>query len=97
MLHEFLSQNREGLIERCRGKVAQRSSPKATPDELDHGVPFFLDHLIKTLQLEQTAEPLAGLKVSGPPGGGKPSLSELGRRLRNMAVNSCAADSRSSR
>jgi signal transduction histidine kinase len=78
MLHEFLSQNRGGLIARCREKVAQRSSPKATPDELDHGVPFFLDQLIKTLQLEQTSQPSAGLKVSGPSGGGKPALSELG-------------------
>ena len=78
MLHEFLNQNREELITRCREKVAQRESPKSTPDELDHGVPFFLDQLIRTLQLEQTSHPLTGRKVSGPPGGGKGSPSELG-------------------
>jgi hypothetical protein len=63
MLHEFLTQNREELIERCREKVAQRASPKATSDELDHGVPFFLDQLIKTLQLEQTAHPMDSRRV----------------------------------
>jgi signal transduction histidine kinase len=78
MLHEFLSQNRGELIQRCREKVAVRASPGATEDELEHGVPFFLDQLIKTLRLEQTANPMDSRKVSGPSGGGRPALSELG-------------------
>jgi hypothetical protein len=57
MLHEFLSQNREDLIKRCREKVARRTSPESNSDEPGHGVPLFLDHLIKTLKLEQTANP----------------------------------------
>lgn len=77
MLHEFLTAHRSELIDRCREKVSKRTSPEATADELDHGVPFFLDQLIKTLQVEQTADPMQSRKVSGASGGGKPALSEL--------------------
>ncbi len=45
MLREFLSHNRDELIERCRFKVAMRRAPRATPRELSHGVPLFLDQL----------------------------------------------------
>ncbi len=63
MLHEFLSNNRIELIDRCRLKVAQRPAPKATDAELEHGIPLFLDQLIKTLQLEQTPAPKQSRKV----------------------------------
>ena len=49
MLHEFLSANRAELIRRCRGKVAARRAPQATPSELEHGVPVFLDQLTDML------------------------------------------------
>jgi hypothetical protein len=78
MLHEFLAERREELIERCRIKVSQRSAPKVTKMELEHGIPMFLDQLTKTLRMEQTAEPLSSRKVSGPAGGGIPVLSEIG-------------------
>src|SRR5688572_17690337 len=78
MLHEFLTANRTALIDRCRSKVALRSAPKATDVELEHGIPRFLDQLIKTLQVEQTSEPMRSRKVSGPAGGGQPVLSEIG-------------------
>ena len=70
MLHEFLSTHRLDLIERCKSKVAQRHTPRATDKKLEYGIPFFLDQLIKTLQVEQTAEPMLSRKVSGPSGGG---------------------------
>lgn len=79
MLHEFLSENRLDLIARCRAKVAQRPSSDANSVELEHGVTPFLDQLIKTLQVEQTAEPLCSREVSGPPGGENPVLSEIGQ------------------
>jgi len=44
--------------------------------DLDHGVPRFLDQLINTLQVEQTAEPMLSRKISGPSGGG-PAASEI--------------------
>jgi signal transduction histidine kinase len=49
----------------------------ATDAELTHGIPAFLDQLIKTLQVEQTSEPMLSRKVSGPSGGG-PAVSEIG-------------------
>jgi signal transduction histidine kinase len=78
MLHEFLTSNRADLIERCRIKVARRSAPRVTPAELTHGIPLFLDQLIKTLEVEQTSEPMKSLRVSGPAGGGARVASEMG-------------------
>ena len=78
MLHQFLTTNRDVLVERCRLKVAKRLAPRVTEGELTHGIPAFLDQLIKTLMVEQTSEPLRSRKVSGPAGGGGPWKSELG-------------------
>jgi len=58
MLHDFLRTNRTLLIDRCRAMVAGRSDPKATEEELIHGIPIFLDQLIGTLTFEQTSEVL---------------------------------------
>src|SRR5579863_2481671 len=77
MLHEFLTTNRDALVDLCRLKVARRLAPKVTEAELMHGIPAFLDQLIKTLLVEQTSEPLRSRKVSGPAGGG-PARSEIG-------------------
>src|ERR1700730_13160632 len=77
MMHEFLSNNRDDLIERCRIKVAHRPARGATAQQLQNGVPLFLDQLIRTLRIEQTSEPLDSRKISGPSGGGA-SLSEIG-------------------
>ena len=78
MLYQFLSAHRAELIERCRVKVAHRPAPQATQAELQDGVPRFLDQLIKTLQVEQTSEPMQSRKISGPSGGGAPTSSEIG-------------------
>ena len=77
MLHDFLTAQRAELIERCRLKVAQRRAPQATDAELEHGIPLFIDQLIKTLRVEQTSEPMRSRKVSGP-ASGQPALSEIG-------------------
>jgi hypothetical protein len=52
MLHEFLSANRDELVARCRVKVAKRSAPRPTEAELKHGIPQFLDQLIRTFRIE---------------------------------------------
>jgi signal transduction histidine kinase len=78
MLHQFLTANRNDLIDRCRLKVVQRRAPKATDAELEHGVPLFLDQLIKTLQVETTTERARSREVSGPAGGEGSALSEIG-------------------
>ena len=51
MLHDFVSSNRADLINRCRQKVAKRSSHVPVAD--GHGVPLFLLQLIYTLHHEQ--------------------------------------------
>jgi signal transduction histidine kinase len=76
VLHEFLMANRADLIDRCCRKVAKRATPGRGTAELDHGIPRFLDQLIKTLQVEQTAERGRSLRISGPSGGG-PVSSEI--------------------
>ena len=53
MLTELLRANRENLIDRCRLKVAQRSSPPATATELQYGVPLMLDQLLDALAVEE--------------------------------------------
>jgi signal transduction histidine kinase len=78
MLHEFLTRNRVDLIDRCRFKVSQRSAPRVTSAELTRGIPLFLDQLIKTLEVEQTSDPMLSRKVSGPAGGGNKVPSEMG-------------------
>jgi hypothetical protein len=54
MLREFVITNRQQIIERCQAKVASRSAPLPGRDELDHGVPMFLDQLIVELQPESS-------------------------------------------
>lgn len=79
MLHEFLTENYQTLVGRCRAKVAKRTIPWASNAELLHGIPLFLDQLIRTLEIEQTATPLDSRKVSGPSEPGKtPVHSEIG-------------------
>lgn len=77
-MHKFLSANREELIARCEGKSAERSKTEASGVRSKHGIPLFLNQLIKTLCVEQTSEPQLSRRVSGPAGGGAPFMSELG-------------------
>ena len=46
-----------------------RPGRAATAGQLKNGIPIFLSQLIRTLELEQTDEPAAGEKISGPAGG----------------------------
>lgn len=77
-MHEFLSENRGELIERCRRKVARRPAPRATEAELEHGITLFLDQIIKTLKAEEDAQPLESYRMSGPSGGVDAIFSEMG-------------------
>jgi signal transduction histidine kinase len=74
MLHEFLRTNRSELIERCRGKASARRAPQATPAELEHGVPLFLDQLTEMLA-EANREPIQPAPAPGGPA--TPSESRL--------------------
>jgi signal transduction histidine kinase len=77
VLHHFLSNNRSDLIARCRAKVASRPTRGASEQQLENGVPLFLDQLITTLKIEQTNRPLDSRAVSGP-ADGNPALSAIG-------------------
>jgi len=56
--------------------VIGRSEAKATEHELAHGIPIFLDQLIKTLSIEQSARPEESRSSSGASAGG--TVSEIG-------------------
>jgi hypothetical protein len=58
MLHDFLDTHRAELIARCRAKVARRPTPPAVPREAEHGIPRFLEQLIRALRQEQVAATL---------------------------------------
>jgi signal transduction histidine kinase len=75
MLHEFLKTNRAVLIDQCRAMAASRSEPKAAGNELDHGVPIFLEQLIETLTVEQASEPPRNRMAAEVP---RASVSEIG-------------------
>lgn len=69
MLHDFLSNNVDELVERCVDKVAKRPYRQATPAQLHNGIPRFLSQLIKTLKAEQENGAQAGANISGASGG----------------------------
>jgi hypothetical protein len=54
MLSEFLATHHEALIANSRAKVASRAAPRATPIELQTGVPLFLDQLVATLRIQES-------------------------------------------
>ena len=56
MLNEFVRENREEIIARCRARVAQRMAPRPTQLELEHGIPMFLRELEQTLGSELNHE-----------------------------------------
>ena len=49
MLLEFIRTNRGELIRRAREKVRTRSAPRPTPDEIESGVPLFLNEFTELL------------------------------------------------
>ena len=57
MLHDFITSNRDEIISRCRAKVAKRGIPPPTEAEIEHGVPVFLDQVVKALRPGFIANP----------------------------------------
>lgn len=57
MLHEFVTENRDELIRRCRQKVALRLVPPPTEEEIDYGIPLFLEQLVDALRLGEVSTP----------------------------------------
>src|SRR5690349_5165404 len=59
MLFEFISLNRDNIVQRARDRVRSRPWPAVSGRELEHGVPLFLTQLAETLRLEGTSSPFA--------------------------------------
>jgi signal transduction histidine kinase len=49
MLHAFIRSQRAAILDRTRAKVAARTAPRPTEEELKDGVPLFLDQLVAAL------------------------------------------------
>ena len=77
MMHLFLAENRAELERRCREKVAKRPLRLPTERQLQHGVPIFLDQLIRTLRAEEAGKMAQSLAISGPADGSARGTSEL--------------------
>ena len=77
-MHEFLRNNRDELIARCKYKVSKRPQRAATEQQLANGVPLFLDQLTRTLKAEEANEGGESMRISGPSGGDSHALSEMG-------------------
>jgi len=82
MMHDFLTNNSDDLIARCRAKVAQRPTRGATATQLANGVPIFLDQLIRTLRAEQIDQPDKSVAISGT-SAGTAGHSEMGASAAN--------------
>lgn len=54
MLCLFLANNRAILIARCIEKVAQGLKRAANAEQLENGIPMFIDQLTRTLKAEQS-------------------------------------------
>jgi hypothetical protein len=78
MLHEFLTQNRRELINRCIAKTSRRDGTRVVSlsTEPGHGVPLFLDQLVDALRTEE-ANPAS--RGSGTSGSSPDSLKESTR------------------
>jgi len=66
------------LIARCKRKVEQRPKRAATTQQLTKGIPLFLEQLTRTLRAEEANEDAESLRISGPSGGDRLALSEMG-------------------
>lgn len=77
-MYQFLVNNKEELIARCKDKVAARPHRAATERQLVHGIPIFLDQLTRTLEAEEKGLAAEGTRISGVAGGGGLSKSEIG-------------------
>lgn len=88
MLHEFLTLNRDELIERCKSRAALRVVPASAHDAvLPNGVPLILDRLVETLRAERVTAIRRNMRICGgsEAGDGRPpideSASQHGREL----------------
>jgi hypothetical protein len=73
MLYDFVTENHQLLVARCKEKVAKRFEPTEAASSIENGVPLFLEQLAQTLKAEQTTSIRDG--DSGP----TPAPTAIGR------------------
>jgi signal transduction histidine kinase len=79
MLSDFLDVERLELIARCRSKASQRQNGIAGTERAgSHGVPEFLEQLIRTLRMEATPANGPGASLPGLHGDMRATRSDLG-------------------
>lgn len=69
LMHRFIANNRQTLIERCAEMVARRPLRAATPEQLRNGIPMFLTQLERTLVAEEEGAMQQSRAISGEAGG----------------------------
>ncbi len=85
VLHEFLTNNRAELVQRCRAKAQRRHPSHALPPQAQQGIPEFMEQLIETFRLEGAPSGFAEHPV---PGKGQPALSLVPRdKTRSAATH----------
>ena len=79
-MYQFLRNNRDALIARCKEAVARRPRRVATEEQLQNGIPLFLDQLTRTLEAEEGGKGsnFTSEQISGASGGDSLALSEIG-------------------
>jgi signal transduction histidine kinase len=78
MMHEFLIANRDELERRCREKVSNRPDRTPNKQQLEQGIPMFLDQLIRTLQAEDQGAAAEAISISGLSSGDPFRHAEIG-------------------
>lgn len=78
MMFSFLARNHEELVRRCAESVSTRPHRHTTETEVRNGIPLFLGQLERTLEAEELHHPMESLRISGAPGEGASSISEMG-------------------
>lgn len=53
MLADFIASNRAAIVDSARARVATRTSPKPTREELANGIPVFLEQLTTALRIAE--------------------------------------------
>jgi hypothetical protein len=56
VLADFIRANRDAIVDRARERVATRTAPKPSEQELANGIPVFLDQLGKALRLAESSD-----------------------------------------
>src|SRR6185503_5575751 len=52
MLSDFVAENHDLVVDRARARVAKRSAPRPTDEELARGIPLFVDQLVDALRIK---------------------------------------------